>query len=84
MIKAISTLALAASLSLAAPAFAQMTTNAQTGGVVDGHGGAGSDANRRHADGPGAGAFVTQTSDGTCYLHTNDSRAIVIHCPRQL
>ena len=82
MIKAISTLMIVASLTLVAPALAQQTTNSRTGGTVDGHGGGGSDVNRHHPDGPGGGAFVTKTSDGTCYLHTNDSKAIVIRCPR--
>ena len=82
MIKTITALAIAAGLALAAPAFAQETTNSDTGTVVDGHGGGGSVANRYHADGPGAGAFRSQAPDGTCYLHTADGSVLVVRCPR--
>jgi hypothetical protein len=81
MIKIISALAIAAALGVAAipAAYAQETTNATTGTVVDGHGGGGSIVNRTHPDGP-SGGFVTQTPDGTCYLHTSD-KTLVIRCP---
>lgn len=82
MIKTMTALALAAGMALAAPAFAQETTNSSTGTVVDGHGGGGSVANRFHADGPGGGAYVTQAPDGTCYLHTTNGEAIVVRCAR--
>ncbi len=82
MIKTITALAIAAGMALAAPAFAQETSNTSTGGVVDGHGGGGSIVNRDHPDGPGAGAFRTQAPDGTCYLHTSEGKTIIVRCPR--
>lgn len=81
-IKTMTALALVAAMALAAPAFAQETTNSNTGTVVDGHGGGGSVANRYHPDGPGAGAFRTQAPDGTCYLHTTNGQTLVVRCAR--
>ena len=82
MIKTLTAFALVAGMALAAPAFAQETTNSDTGTAVDGHGGGGSIANRFHADGPGGGAFRTQAPDGTCYLHTVNGQTLVVRCAR--
>ncbi|MEO8758376.1 MAG: hypothetical protein ABI398_11585 [Devosia sp.] len=79
MIKVISALAVAAMIGGAMPAFAQETIGSN-GHEVDGHGGGGSQANRLHPDGPGGGAFVTRSSDGTCYLHSGNN-VIIVRCP---
>ena len=80
MIKTILAIATIAALSAAVPAIAQDTGNSANGQNVDGHGAGGSDQNRYHPDGPGAGSFISRASDGTCYLHTRND-VLVVRCP---
>ncbi len=81
MLKLISALAIGAALS-AAPAFAQETTNAGNGAVVDGHGNGGSLENRLIPDGPGDnGGVVVRTHDGMCYVQTRVGSLLLTKCP---
>ncbi len=78
MIKTILALATVVALGASVPAFAQ-DTSGSNGQIVNGHGAAGSVANRYHADGPGYG-YISRGADGTCYLHTRND-VLVVRCP---
>ena len=75
-IKHIVALGIIASLTLAAPAYAQQTTNSKSGEVVDGYGQgiitpqkaivSGSERHRR---------------DGTCYVISSSGRVVDVICP---